>query len=315
MILERGETGETYRPMLSIFLLALILGTIYTFFIPPWQHYDEPTQFEYAWLIANRPGLPQPGDYDQNMRREVAASMLEHGFFEGLDFRPNLLSQTEPVWIGISQLDDQPLYYWFAALPLRLLKYTDVTTQLYAARLVSLLFFLGMLAAGMGLVQEIAGRWDTSLAWLVPLTLVLIPGVLDSMTSVNNDVGAAFVFTLFMWGSARLVRGGLRWFELGWVVAAASLCYFTKSTVFAAVVLLPLVLLFSIFKNKYPWVPWFAMLVGSLALAIGVLGWGNAAAWETYSPQAGQNRLQVSTGPRDVYALIMNLSPLFRKTY
>ena len=313
MILERGETGETYRPMLSIFLLALVLGVFFTFFITPWQHYDEPTQFEYAWLIANRPGLPQPGDFDQGMRREVAASMLEHGFFDGLDFRPNLLSQTEPVWIGISQLDDQPLYYWFAALPLRLLKYTDVTTQLYAARLVSLLFFLGMLAAGMGLVQEIAGRRDTSLAWLVPLTLVLIPGVLDSMTSVNNDVGAAFFFTLFLWGSARLVRGGLRWFELGWVVAAAGLCYFTKPTVFAALVLLPLVLLFSIFKKRYQWVPWFALLAGSLALAIGVFGWGNAAAWESFSPQAGQNRMQASAGQGEASALVMNLYPSIPK--
>ena len=60
-------------------------------------------QFEYAWLLANRNGFPAPGDYDQEMRREVAASMIEYNFFQNLGFRPNLLSQDESIWIGISQ--------------------------------------------------------------------------------------------------------------------------------------------------------------------------------------------------------------------
>ena len=88
------------RVILYILFLGIINGLIFVFLVPPWQHYDEPGHFEYAWLIANHNKLPEAGDYDQEMRIEVAASMIEHGFFDKLKFRPNLLSQSEPIWIG-----------------------------------------------------------------------------------------------------------------------------------------------------------------------------------------------------------------------
>jgi hypothetical protein len=162
--------------------LGLVLGLVYVFLVPPWQHYDEPTQFEYAWLIANRQGIPQPGEYDQRMRREVAASMLEHDFFRGMDFRPNLLSQTEQIWIGISQLGDQPLYYWLVALPLRVLRYADIDTQLYTARLASLALLLVTLVAAWGTLHELVPADKGWLAWLIPITIVLVPSFLDLMT-------------------------------------------------------------------------------------------------------------------------------------
>jgi len=65
-------------------------GLFYVFIIPPWQHYDEPNHFEYVWLIADRGRLPMPGDYDQEMRRTVAISMIEHNFFRGMGFTPDL---------------------------------------------------------------------------------------------------------------------------------------------------------------------------------------------------------------------------------
>src|SRR5215211_3224079 len=67
-----------------LLLIALAQGLLYLALMPPWQHYDEPTHFEYAWLIANREQLPRYPDTDPVMRREVAASMLEHGFFRYL---------------------------------------------------------------------------------------------------------------------------------------------------------------------------------------------------------------------------------------
>src|SRR3712207_3902621 len=76
---------------LAMLCLALVQGLIYLTLLPPWQHYDEPTHFEYAWLIANHTFLPKPGDEDQTMRREVAASMLEHRFYWNLP-QPNLLT-------------------------------------------------------------------------------------------------------------------------------------------------------------------------------------------------------------------------------
>ena len=126
--------------LVVILILGLVHGLTYVFLVLPWQHYDEPSHFEYVWLVANRPGLPQPYDYDPEMRREVAASMLEHGFYRDLGYRPNL--NDEVIGIGYAQLGDPPLYYLLASLPVRLMDGQDVTLQLYAARLVSLCLYL-----------------------------------------------------------------------------------------------------------------------------------------------------------------------------
>jgi hypothetical protein len=160
--------------LVVIMAAGLINGLLHTFLVPPWQHYDEPGHFEYAWLIANKPGLPEHGEYVQWMRREVAASMFEHNFFADIDFRPNLLSITEPVWIGISQTDDVPLYYILVAAPLSIFKYTDITFQLYLGRLVSLGLFLLTLYSAFGIISELTTP-GSSLRLLVPVTVALIP--------------------------------------------------------------------------------------------------------------------------------------------
>ena len=191
--------------LVAILLLGLVHGLLYVFLMPPWQHYDEPNHFEYVWLIANRPGLPKPSDYDPDMRRQVAASMLEHGFYRDLGYRPDL--NEEAVSIGYTQLDDPPLYYLLASLPVRLLHGQSVTLQLYAARLVSLCLYLAVILIGWGLMGEfvVAGH---PLRWMVPITLALLPGFTDLMTAVNNAVGAVAVFSLFLWASVRLLRRG-----------------------------------------------------------------------------------------------------------
>ncbi len=59
-----------------VLLIALCQGALFLALLPPWQHYDEPTHFEYAWLSANRTLLPQAGHIDRAMRRQLAPSML-----------------------------------------------------------------------------------------------------------------------------------------------------------------------------------------------------------------------------------------------
>ena len=67
------------RLFLLLLLLTLVRGIIYASVAPPWQHHNEPTHFEYASLIVKRRALPQSGDYDLEMRREIAASMKAAG--------------------------------------------------------------------------------------------------------------------------------------------------------------------------------------------------------------------------------------------
>ena len=48
-----------HRLLLALLVLALLRGLVYLALLPPWQHYDEPTHFEYVQLIAERKKLPQ----------------------------------------------------------------------------------------------------------------------------------------------------------------------------------------------------------------------------------------------------------------
>jgi len=276
-----------------ILLVGLINGLLFVFMVPPWQHYDEPGHFEYAWLIANRPGLPQAGDYDQSMRREVAASMIEHDFFAGLSYRSNLLSVQDPIWIGEAQTADQPLYYWLAALPLRLVRTTDITFQLYLARFVSLILFLVSIAAGYAAVRELT-RVGNPLRWFLPLSMALLPAYADLMTSVNNDVAAAAFFSLFLWLSLRLICRGFGWLEAVGVIGIAAACVFIKGTVWWAVPLGVLALVLALLSVRRRGWAWIAVGVVAVAGFLALLVWDGAAAW--YCPGAGCQVKQTSAG-------------------
>src|SRR5215211_1274006 len=73
-----GRAASEHARLTLVLLIALCQGLLYLCLQPPWQHYDEPTHFEYAWLIAHQPGLPQPETVDQALRRDLAASMIQY---------------------------------------------------------------------------------------------------------------------------------------------------------------------------------------------------------------------------------------------
>jgi hypothetical protein len=220
-----------------VLLIALCQGLLYLGLQPPWQHYDEPTHFEYAWLIAHHPGLPQIGTVDQTVRREIAGSMIEHGFFRNM---PQPALQTDgPIEIGITELGHPPAYYLLVSLPLRLIGHLDITSQLYVARSVSVLLFVLVIAIAAGLIADLTPRGHV-LRWAVPLTAALIPPFVDLMTAVNNDVGAVAIFSLFLWGAVRTIRFGLSWPRLAWIFGTALLAAWTKNT---AAIAIPLALL------------------------------------------------------------------------
>ena len=64
-----------------ILLVGLVHGLIYVFFVPWWEHYDEPGHFEYAWLAANQPTWPKVGEFNQDMRLKVDATLQDIGIF------------------------------------------------------------------------------------------------------------------------------------------------------------------------------------------------------------------------------------------
>lgn len=279
-----------------VLLFGALIGLIQLTAAPPWQHYDEPGHFEFAWLLANRSGFPQPGDYDQSMRRELAASMIEHNFFSNRNDLPNLLSASEPVWIGISQISDQSVYHTLLSLPLRLFRGSDITLQLYVARTVSLLLFLVSLIAAYGIACELAPP-SHPLRWLLPVTLALLPAFTELMTALNDDVGATAFFSLFLWAGIALLRRGFSWLRLAALLLTAIICFYTKITVSLAIILAVIPLLFILLRGRQRLAPWVIIAAGALLVILVVFSWGDAASWHRKTAQNAPTRVSVENAP------------------
>ncbi|HNP72496.1 MAG TPA: hypothetical protein PLO33_08310 [Kouleothrix sp.] len=296
--LPLGRLASERARLALVLLIALCQGALYLCLLPPWQHYDEPTHFEYAWLIANRPGLPHAGDEDQAMRRDLAASMLARRFYWNLE-QPRLLTDTGPIDVGVTELGHPPGYYLLVSLPLRLARHLDLESQLYLARGVSLLLFVLTVAFAAGTLRELTPPGH-DLRWAVPLAIALLPPFADLMTAVNNDVGAVAVFSLFLWGAVRTIRQGLGWRRVAWVFGTALLAVATKNTAALALALAPLACLVA-FWTQRGW-RWRWLVVGvatALALALPLLfGWGDAAYWYRGNPQAVQAEATRATTPQ-----------------
>jgi len=305
----RHKSNDRQRLTVALlFCLALAHGLLYTFVVPPWQHYDEPTHFEYAWLIANRRMLPQVGDYDQKMRREVAASMVEHGFFRDLAFEPDMLAQDKPIWLGASELPHPPFYYLLLAVPLRFIRHADVTFQLYVARLISLFLHLFSVWIGYRLAGELVAPGHP-LRWAVPGMMALLPAYTDLMTAVNNDVGAVVLFSLFLWGAVCTIVRGVTLFHLAWVVGTSALCVYTKSTVSVAVVFVPITLTLALSHRGWKWRGRIVLLLAGLLLTPLLFSWGDAALWQRNTLQTAPTSRRVTDAPVGQRAIALEVAP------
>lgn len=286
-------------------IFGAIHGLIYLLVVPPWQHYDEPGHFEYVWLIANRPTFPKKGEYDEKMRRELVYSMEVHGFYGGRPLPSQDWSADElKQLIGISQVGDPPIYYWVAAIPLRIVKSVDVTTQLYIVRGMSLLLYLVTIVSAWGVMNELLPTRHP-LQWMVPALVVALPGLADLMTAVNNDVGAVAFFSLFLWGSVRLIRRGSSLLGVLWVIIATGFCWWTKNTTLVVLPLAVLVLLLSLIRDRKRIIIWVILALGCMLLIVTSLAWGDAAMWYRLIPQDNPTRANRDETPlgRHVFSL------------
>jgi hypothetical protein len=297
-----------------ILLITLIYGLIYVFLVPPWQHYDEPNHFEYVWLVAHRDRLPDANDRHPRFSWKVIRSMVENGFYDRIGGAPELGSDF-PANLkipGHSQLGEPPLYYLYVALPLRFLPPISIERQLYVARLMSLSLLLITVIAAWGTARSLAPPGHP-LRWLLPAMMALLPGFVDLMTAVNNDAAAIASFSLFVWGSLRLLRNGLSLLNFLWTVAAAGLTYYTKNTAMIAIVALPLVLLLAVFRRRLRWIAWLTLgvsLLTGLAFSLSVddaQGWYRGHAWKQVASQTAGFRQQSADAPLGTHALMIEM--------
>jgi 4-amino-4-deoxy-L-arabinose transferase-like glycosyltransferase len=292
------------RLLLALLAVILMRGLVYVAIMPPWQHYDEPTHFEYVRLIAVRGRLPRLGDYDPQMQREIAVSMRAAGFWR--DGEPSFdFESGRPINLGFTQLVHPPLYYVLLALFQPLATEQSVEVQLYLARLGSVALYLVTVVAAYGLLVEMF-PWRRWLPLVVATFIALLPPFTDFMTGVNNDVGAVAAATLLLWASVRLIRRGPSLRRWGAVLVLAGACIVTKNTSAAvAVVVLATLAVFHVPQSWRRWLWMGTVVLGLVALPV-ILTWDrHAAHWYGVDQPAAANRAEVET-PLGRSALVLS---------
>ena len=312
-----SKVFQRQNQLILILALGLLHGLIYVFMIPPWWHHEEPGHFEYAWLAANRPGWPKLGDYDNNLRRQIAESMFASGQ-ENLYNVSNRDLDNDPIDLGGSPVGRKAAYYWVVSWPLRLVRGQAVLLQLYVARLTSLGLFVLSLWLAWLMMKELVTE-SHPLRWMVPVFLALLPGYVDNMTSVHDDVIAAVVAALFLWLSVRGIKKGFSALSLlGWL-ASLGLCVYARETTMPLVLLAPIVPLARVLKQRAVPVMGVVLLLIVLLLGAMALTFRDASQWYYFPAQQNSDRIKNAQTPFGAYAFSLSaeggLGPEFGQSF
>jgi hypothetical protein len=296
---------DFYNLMIILFI-GIIHGFLYVFLIPPWQHYDEPKHFEYVWLVAKNKDLPRIDEKDEVFNLKVMESMLRNDFFRGVGYKPDINNLGKSVDIfGLSQLTNKPFYYIIASFPLVIAYYLPVEIQLILVRFVSLFFLLLTILSSWGISIQLTKNGHP-LRWMMPLTIALLPGFVELMTAVNNDVASIGFFSLFLWGSVVLLHNNFKISNLIWVISTAVLTYFVKNTAMIALILLPYVILLAVLKNKKRRFAWLIIITSLIFVSIITFRWGDPAFWYRGSSQTEPIRIKKNPAPVGDYVFYID---------
>jgi hypothetical protein len=261
-----AQTQATELAVLRWLLpLALLHGMLYVFVMPPWQHYDEPGHFEYAWAIATSGLPPAAARSDPEDIRVIADSMYRHAFYpEGQ--RPDILSATPPR-LGENQRVHPPLYYALAAVPMRLVRYLAIEDALYAARLLSTLLYAGTILAAWRIAVVVVPD-EPQVQRIIPLLVLAAPAFADLMSAVNSDVLVNFSAATLLLGCVLVVRDGLRPFPLALALLSLLVAVFSKRTGLIGLVPFSLALFWSLRRQGLPWWAGPSALIGGAVLTL-----------------------------------------------
>lgn len=279
-----------------VLLVGLIHGLIYVFIVPPWQHYDEPSHFEYAALIARTGHLPAADAHDPALLRIIMKSMVQNRFYVLLGGNPDVDNLPDSALsIGYSQLDDAPGYYVIVAPVVWALGGQTIATQLIGVRLMSLCMFVVTLTAAAGLTSELT-RVGSPLRWLVPLFMALLPAYVDFMTACNDMVGMITAASLIMWSCVRMIQKGLGWARVFATLSSAALCVAMGSTALTFLICVPPTFVFAALRGPWRAAAWVILgIAGGAVLALSI-GTNDAAYWYRGSLQSADLRTVLADG-------------------
>jgi hypothetical protein len=225
------------KTLVVLLIIACLKGLFFVLFVPPWQHYDEPTHFEYARIIAEREFIPSSTYIDRDINIEVADSMFRYKFWDN-EVYLDILGFNAPH-IGLNEKVHPFLYYSIAAIPIKIFIDYPIEIQLYMARLVSV-FFSVLVVLCSWKVTHILYPDNKLLAFICPLIIIHFTAFIELMSSVNNDVLVNFLLSLVVLSSVSLIKNGFNYISFFLLVLSLILSLFTKRTAVFSVV--PLVL-------------------------------------------------------------------------
>ena len=152
-----------------------------------------------------------------------------------------------------------------------------IETQLQAARMVSFVLLLLTVMCAWGVAVTISPIGHP-LRWLLPCGMAVLPAFIDLMTAVNNDAGAIAMFSLFLWGSMRLLKQRT-WANALWVALSAIAAASMKSTALFSLPLAALVFVLTFTPGKLRWIIVASVPVLMGVIALVAMGSGDPAYW------------------------------------
>jgi hypothetical protein len=280
-----------------ILCLGLAYGLLYVYLLPPWQHHDEPTHYEYARMIADTGTIPAHGSYNNALRLQLLDSMQRARFFAdpSLQALGETAASMDPVWIGVTQVGDPPLYYSLVAVVLRWMNNQSIEAQMYAGRWVSLLIWLAVLGTAWLFALQVTPS-NHPLRWIMPVSLALIPAFADKGTAFNNDIAAVLIYSLILLFGAWLLREGWQVSSVAALLALMVLSYFTKASIWLSFLVVPLVFLFTALRRLSPWLVLGALGLLALFSTRLLFDFDDAALWLRQTTQTTPTRVQTALG-------------------
>ena len=271
----RGRTNYLFLLFLA---LSLVRGVLYASVIPPWQAPDEMAHFEYISLLYQERQLLQPDDASLPLQQEIISSLYQHHFWSYIPYpEPETmpLSLAEIPFVGRSSvLARFSLAYPLGALFFGPVFYQDITTQLYAMRLVSVILSMLVVATAFLTVRELFPN-DKFLLVAVPAWIVFLPQHSYITSSVSDGSLAELLISILTYIMVVAFRRGLSLPRMVTALLLVTLGLWTKAT---AAFALPWLAIGGLFflrgrkgeaekKRPVPWVT-LALIVMAVCLTI-----------------------------------------------
>lgn len=225
------------RAFVALVVWGVLRGVCYALIIPPWQAPDETGHFEYAWAIAHLGRLPTAQDASPQFERALIRSLYQyrHEAYNPAQVLPDVIPSQISMLPGHVARARTLLWgrfslsYVFSALMIVPVRDEDLITQLYAARLASVVLNGVILLVAFLIFREI----DPARPQVALLSVALVC-VMPYHTFINSVVGDGTFAELVAAGVllcwVRVLRRGVGFWEGAGIFLGMVLSLWAKAT-------------------------------------------------------------------------------------